>query len=427
MDRRDRSQGAFLKKQQGIIVTNKFEQAKLFSNDLEVIFVRRPNRFLIIAEHEGKEIPCHCPNPGRLIEFFGFRGRSIPGIRLILEKRKDISGKTKTSYTAVGLYYTDNVTGKEVIVPLFSSRANNAAKSLVVQKIINGLKEVKTEYTIGGSRFDFFCTDNRGRRHLVEVKACSLVEHGVAMFPDAPSERALKHLEELAELSRRGYQCHVLFIIVHSEPEVFIPDFHTDPVLAAGFSRLGTAAENAKPLVQVHAALLKLDRRGGAVLINPRLPVDLSWGKLAENNSGSYLLVLEIAEKKEITVGNLGRINFMPGWYVYAGSAMKNLDQRITRHQRKIRKSKHWHLDYLTPFARGSITALPIRSFHNLECALAGELLILGGVPVKGFGSSDCKKNCPAHLYYFSVSPLENRSFIAMLFRYRHREALRKL
>ncbi|MDR2211092.1 MAG: DNA/RNA nuclease SfsA [Spirochaetaceae bacterium] len=425
---------------------------RFFLNDREAIFVRRPNRFLIIAK-DGEEIPCHCPNPGRLIEFFGFRGRDIPGIRMILEKRAE-GGRVqaaKTAYTAVGLYYPGGPDGRESIVPLFSSRANRAAQDLILKKIIPGLRDVHPEYTLGNSRFDFLCTGEGGQRHLVEVKACSLVEQGVAMFPDAPSERALKHLEELAVLSRRGYVCHVLFVIVHGRPRVFIPNLHTDPALAAGLSRLGKAAEPAAAgkkrreqgtpaksgktrrsgKVLVHAALLRLDSQGRAGLARASVPVDLSHGNLAESDRGSYLVILELTEEKETGVGSLGTLRFKPGWYVYAGSAQKNLRSRINRHLRKKGKEKHWHLDYLTPLA-GSIRALPFMSYRNLECALSAELAALGGTPVRsaaggkpGFGASDCTGGCPSHLWYFAKPPVQDRAFVDMLFRYRHVEALR--
>ena len=68
-----------------------------FRNDREAVFVRRPNRFLIIARSEREDIACHCPNPRRLIEFV------FPGTRLILEKREDAE-KAKTGWTVVGLY-----------------------------------------------------------------------------------------------------------------------------------------------------------------------------------------------------------------------------------------------------------------------------------------------------------------------------------
>ncbi|MDR2073544.1 MAG: DNA/RNA nuclease SfsA [Spirochaetaceae bacterium] len=427
-------------------------KVRLLENHREAVFIRRPNRFLIIAG-DGEEIPCHCPNPGRLIEFFGFRGRDIPGIRLILEKRegKKHTQTAKTAYTAVGLYYRPGLSSRECIVPLFSSRANRAAQFLVLKEIIPGLKEIHPEYTLGNSRFDFLCTDERGRRHVVEVKACSLVEQGVAMFPDAPSERALKHLEELAALNRRGYVCHVLFIIVHGRPRVFIPNLHTDPELAAGLSRLGRTLEPAPAAIRehagpgvgrkngkgrqsgkvlIHAALLRLDRQGDAVLAKAPVPVDLSHGQLAESDRGSYLIILELPKETETEVGSLGKICLKPGWYVYAGSAQKNLRARVNRHLRKTGKEKHWHLDYLTPFA-GSIKALPFMSYRNLECALSAELAALGGTPVRsnvkgkpGFGASDCTGRCASHLWYFAEPPVQDRAFVDMIFRYRHAEAL---
>jgi sugar fermentation stimulation protein A len=310
-----------------------------FRNDREAVFVRRPNRFLIIARAGGEEIACHCPNPGRLIEFV------FPGTRLILEKRDDTE-KAKTGWTAVGLYYRDTV------APLFSSRANKAAEELILKEIIPGLKEIKAEYTLGSSRFDFLCIDAKKRKHLVEVKACSLIEYGVAMFPDAPSGRALKHLEELADLSAQGsvlperYHCHVLFVITHSDPAVFIPNLHTDPEFAAALSRFGHAAilpgdigdrtrkktaAGSGPVI-IHAALLRCDSTGRTVLADPALPVDLSHGKLAESNSGNYLMLLELPEGRvsstegsplvsstegsplDIEVGALCRIWFKPGW-----------------------------------------------------------------------------------------------------------------
>lgn len=405
------------------------DEVKLFSPDREALFARRPNRFLIIAKDGKTEIPCHCPNPGRLIEFV------FPGARLILEKRRGGNEKAKTPYTAVGIYYRD------AVAPLFSARANKAAEQIILKEIIPNIKEIHPEFTLGDSRFDFLCIDKKGVRHLIEVKACSLIEYGVAMFPDAPSGRALKHLEELAELSALGYSCHVVFVIVHSKPERFIPNLHTDPEFAAALSKYGHAADpwpaedatvkvaaqrrnaagGGTGPVAIHACLLECGNTGMAHLAAAHIQVDLSHGELAASDAGNYLIQIELAETCEIEVGGLGTIHFKAGWYVYAGSARKNLAKRINRHLRKIRKQKHWHIDYLTPFAK-TIKGLPIMSYRNLECDLAVELQRLGGKPVPRFGSSDCQGHpkCPSHLYYFKERPMGNRAFVEMLLRYRH-------
>jgi sugar fermentation stimulation protein A len=387
------------------------EIVRLFRNDLRARFVRRPNRFLIIAENDGKELVCHCPNPGRLVECL------FPGTELILERRagpgpRGGAGKAKTAWTAAAIRHKGNT------APLYAFRANFAAEKLILKKIIPELREVHPEFSIGGSRFDFLCIDREGRRHMVEVKACSLVEHGAAMFPDAPSERALKHLEELAALSRQGYACHVLFVILHGKPQVFIPNLHTDPAFAAALSRF---CGGKTPPVAVHAALIRCGRTGLAELAEASIPCDLSHGGLAAADSGNYLVVLELPSDHEIETGALGTLHFKKGWYVYAGSARKNLSSRLSRHLRKNRKQKHWHLDYITPYAE-TIEGLPIASYRNLECDLAASLRKAGGEVIPGFGASDC--GCGGHLFYFSAPPLMSRSFMDMLFLYRHHEWL---
>jgi sugar fermentation stimulation protein A len=378
---------------------------QLFRNDREALFVERPNRFLIIAGDGEARIPCHCPNPGRLIEFFGYRGSDIPGARLILEKRSP-GGRAKTGWTAAGLYYRNGV------VPLFSARANRAAEELILPEIIPGIRRIQAEYTQGGSRFDFLCLDRRGQRHLVEVKACSLVERGVAMFPDAPSERALKHLRELSALAGRDCRCHVVFVIVHGEAERFIPNLHTDPEFAAALSACGP--------VRIHACSLRCDREGRARLARASVPVDLSHGGLAAADRGSYLVILEIPRTQSIETGALGTLRYEAGSYVYAGSAQKNLNARMSRHLRRSGKKQHWHIDYLSPQA-ARIRAYPIRSYRNLECGLAGALEGLGGRGIPGFGSSDCR--CKSHLFYFRDPPLKNPAFLELLLRFRHQEA----
>lgn len=388
---------------------------KLFRPDREALLVSRPNRFLIMARlldaagrPTAEVVPCHCPNPGRLIEFV------IPGTRLILERRGNgpadarTAKPAKTAWTAVGLYYRD------AVVPLYSARANAVARDLLIPRLIPDLREIRGEYVIGRSRFDFYGVDGHGTRHLVEVKACSLVEEGVAMFPDAPSLRAAKHLEELAELSREGYAPHVLFVVVHGSPGRFVPNLHTDPAFAAALSRHADR-------VAVHAALMRSDSRGEGFLAAAEVPVDLSHGALAEADSGSYLMVLELPQEAAVAVGSLGTLNFAPGWYVYAGSAMRSLSKRTARHLRRTGKKLHWHLDYLTPHA-GRIKALPVASYRNLECSLASELAALGGEAVPAFGSSDCR--CPSHLYRFDGNPMLDRRFVELLLRARHRDAL---
>lgn len=372
---------------------------KLFSNDAEGTFLRRPNRFTAIVEIEGKAVPCHCADPGKLRELL------LPGVGVILERSR--APGRKTSWTLAAARYRDEV------VPLISSRANLAASSFILPKLFPEARLVRPEFPLGDSRFDFLVEDSSGRGHLLEVKACSLVEYGTALFPDSPSERALKHLTRLGEISGHAYESHFLFIITHGKPAVFRPNLHAQPA----FARLLSA--NAAT-VRVHASAFSTSETGEAVLTALEVPVDLSHGSLAEADSGSYLIVLSLAKAQTVEVGALGFRAFAAGYYVYAGSAAKNLSSRMARHLRKVRKKLHWHLDYLRPHA-SSCYALPLASYRNLECELAEALLTIGGIAVPDFGSSDC--GCLSHLYFFSGNPLASREFLDLLARFRHLEA----
>jgi sugar fermentation stimulation protein A len=267
---------------------------------------------------------------------------------------------------------------------------------------------------MGHSRFDFFVIDAQGQRHLIEVKACSLVENGVAMFPDAPSDRASKHLEELAALTDSGYRCHIVFMIVHGNPRVFMPNPHTDPLFTSTLSRLS-------PKLHIHAVLLSAAADGFGRITSTDVPIDLSYGTLAEEDRGSYMMLLHLPQNGHAQIGQLGEFDFPQGWYVYAGSAQRNLKARIARHQRRVKQKLHWHLDYLSPYA-DKIIALPVAGYTNLECQIAQALADLGGRPFRGFGSSDC--GCPSHLYYFADPPLKDRTFVDLLLQARHVWAL---
>jgi sugar fermentation stimulation protein A len=351
-------------------------------------------------------LSCHCPNPGRLLEF------CLLGAVLYLEKRRDRPRPgglaPKTFWTAAALRYHDSV------VCLAPVRMNKAAEGLVLPLMFPGARQIVPEFSIGSSRFDFMIMDSAGQRHLVEVKSCSLVEHEVAMFPDAPSLRATRHLEELALLAGQGYQCHVLFMIAHGHPHKLVPNLHTDPVFAAALSHAAAA-------IDIRAVEIHLDENGLATLAQAEVPVDLSYGNLAGQDRGSYLISLQLAEPATLAVGALGTIDFAAGWYVYAGSAQRGLSARMARHLRKSRKARHWHLDYLTPHAT-SIEAWPVASERNLECALAAALRSIGGREVPGFGSSDC--SCSSHLFKLDMAPRTDPRFIALMAHFRHVIAL---
>lgn len=374
---------------------------RLFENHRAAEFLERPNRFVIRARdpETGEVLVCHCPNPGSLAEL------ALPGTPLILERRRTPGA---TAWTAAAALYRGGV------VPLYSARANAVTRDLVFPRLFPEASGIRPEFRIGGSRFDFYFEDPAGGRHLAEVKSCSLVERGVAMFPDAPSARASRHLAELAALSREGWTCHVLFLIQHGYPRVFIPNLHTDPAFAAA---LGTLS----PGLDLRAISLETSEDGRVRIVSDRVAIDLGHTDLADADRGSYLVVLELAEPAEIETGSLGRIYFPAGWYVYAGSARKGLSARVARHLRRSGKRLRWHVDYLARQTR-SARGLALASYDNLECELAEALTRIGGLRIPGFGSSDCR--CPGHLLRFASDPMKDRGFLDVLFYYRHERAL---
>ncbi len=120
---------------------------------------------------------------------------------------------------------------------------------------------------------------------------------------------------------------------------------------------------------------------------------------------GTYVVLLRLKKSRSIVVGKSGRLDFLPGWYAYAGSAMGpgGLAARIGRHHRRNKK-KHWHIDYLRPSTRIEglcLAADPLRREHVWAQRLGRAPL--SGEPIHGFGATDC--GCPAHLYYFKNCP----------------------
>ena len=115
---------------------------------------------------------------------------------------------------------------------------------------------------------------------------------------------------------------------------------------------------------------------------------------------GTYCLLMYLDRDKSIKIGKNKR-KFRQGYYVYTGSALGGLHARLRRHLSKNKKLK-WHIDYLLEHARITDIA-KVYSTRKLECRVNSLIKSSGGVPIKGFGSSDCK--CDTHLHYFEKHP----------------------
>ncbi len=370
----------------------------IFTNHLEGIFISRPNRFIVMVEiPSGEIVKCHCPNPGRLWELL------LPRTKVILQKNNPGGS---TTHTLVAVY------SRGLIVPLYAAKSNAMTESLIIPKLFPQAIKVEREVTWGKSRFDFRVT-TKTKTIYIEVKSCSLIEYNTAMFPDAPSERATKHLKELVELSKEpNTEGHVIFVLQSPRAEQFIPNIHTDPLFAQTMWESQTYLNYHGVSIQTEAT--------GKVTYNSDVPINLDpIDQLLrkKKDSGVYMILMEIPEQTTVSIGKLGDIPFDKGYYIYTGSAKAGLSKRVKRHLAK-RKKKHWHMDYLTQKATWK-KGIPIFTNKELECSMATMVSNIGGRGVPLFGCSDC--DCESHLFYFPENPLHSREFLDLLFFLRHK------
>jgi sugar fermentation stimulation protein A len=364
----------------------------IFSPDAKGTLVSRPNRFIVMVKLETETVRAHCPNPGRLIELMN------PGREMILEKSQD--PLRKTAWTLSAAIY------KGMTVPLYSARANGITGDLIIPRLFPDARDIKAEFSWGSSRFDWHFYSGE-KEIFLEVKACTLIEEGTAMFPDAPSIRASRHLEELYELEGNR-EAHVVFVIMNPETRRFIPNLHTDPDFAAMVYRV-------RDKVHFHGVSASCTPEGELRISNLNVPVLTDKIGALEQDSGIYMILIKMKSCR-ITVGALGDIEFQSGWYIYTGSALRNLKSRVGRHLRK-RKNKRWHVDYLIDRSEKT-KSYPIYTQKKMECDLAAGIAAISDSRVIGFGCSDC--DCDSHLFYFKEDPQQNRDFLNLLFHYRH-------
>lgn len=370
---------------------------RLFNRELcKARFIERPNRFVITCEYDGKVVKAFLPNPGRLWELL------LPGTTVYLEK--NLSSHRKTQYTAVSVV-KDNCP-----VMIHTHKSNVLAQFLIENDCIAELQKaevLKKEVTFGKSRFDLLLRHN-GQDIVLEVKSCTLFNNKLAMFPDAVTKRGKRHVEELASLTDGSFKACILFLIYSPEAEFFLPEFHIDPEFASSLYK----ARDKVMILPVSAAF---DNKMNLLPKYKKLLIPWDILETEVQDRGSYCIILQLDRSCEIEVGALGIIHFEKGYYIYVGSAMKELSKRIKRHQR-LKKHHFWHIDYLRDKAE-FFTALPIRSSRTLECLVAEHIRRISQDEIKGFGASDC--TCQSHLFYMDTNPILSHEFIKCLLYFR--------
>ena len=186
------------------------------------IFLDRPNRFIAHVEVSGAVETVHVKNTGRCKELL------LPGATVRLEVSDNPKRKTKYDLVAVyrqGLGWVN-----------MDSQAPNKVVGEWLAK--QGYDYIKPEFVYGKSRIDFYLEKGE-QKYLLEVKGCTLEVDGIGYFPDAPTERGVKHLHELAQAQRAGYQCAVAFVIQMEGVTEVRPNVSTQP-------EFGTALAEAK-------------------------------------------------------------------------------------------------------------------------------------------------------------------------------------
>jgi len=190
-----------------------------YKNTVKGRFIERPNRFIATVETDGKCETVHVKNTGRCKELL------ISGAEIVLDVSENPSRKTKYDLIAV---YKEGLG----LVNIDSQAPNKVVYEWLKTKDFD---YIKPEYTIGNSRIDFYM-EKGSEKYLLEVKGCTLEIDGIGYFPDAPTERGVKHLRELAALQREGYNCFVAFVIQMEGITEVRPNISTHPEFGEALS-----------------------------------------------------------------------------------------------------------------------------------------------------------------------------------------------
>ena len=185
-----------------------------YANMTPGLFLDRPNRFIAHVEIHGEIQTVHVKNTGRCRELLQ------PGVTVWCQESSNPARKTKYDLIAVQK--------GQRIINMDSQAPNAAAKEWLAAGGLGPIENLRAETFHGDSRFDF-SFEKDGKPCFLEVKGCTLEDDGVCAFPDAPTERGVKHLKGLTALAREGYGAYVLIVIQMSDVKYFHPNDATDP------------------------------------------------------------------------------------------------------------------------------------------------------------------------------------------------------
>ena len=181
-------------------------------------FIERPNRFVAKVLLDGEELYCHVKNTGRCRELLK------PGVEIYLEDSQNPERKYR--YSLVTVRKGDR------LVNMDSQAPNKAVfEWLKSGGLFDNIKLLKPECKYGSSRFDFYC-EYEDRKAYIEVKGVTLENDNIVSFPDAPTERGARHVAELSECIKEGFEAYIIFVVQMKGVLGFQPNAVNDPVFA---------------------------------------------------------------------------------------------------------------------------------------------------------------------------------------------------
>ncbi len=202
----------------------------IYKNIVEAIFLKRENRFIAKCLVDDKIVNVHVKNTGRCQELL------IEGTKVYLEK--SYSDKRKTPYSLITVLKGDRLINIDSQIP----------NKVVYENLISGkidlklgnLNLIKNEFKYGNSRLDIY-TETDTDKILIEIKGVTLEKNNIALFPDAPTERGIKHINELINATNVGYKTFIIFIIQMANISHFSPNITTHKAFG---EKLKEAKEN---------------------------------------------------------------------------------------------------------------------------------------------------------------------------------------
>ena len=197
-----------------------------YDNMVTGIFRSRPNRFIAHVDIGGQDTVCHVKNTGRCKELL------VPGAAVFCQHFDSETRKTK--------YDLITVQKGGRLINMDSQAPNAAAKEWLLSGGLGEVSSLRPETVHGDSRFDFSFVKN-GKTCFLEVKGVTLENDGICAFPDAPTQRGVKHLQGLTRAVREGFGGYVLFVIQMSDVKYLRPNDATDPAFSQALRKAAAA------------------------------------------------------------------------------------------------------------------------------------------------------------------------------------------